>query len=321
MRVLVCEFVTGGGLRREALSPSLAAEGALMRDTLVGDLEDLPGIRVLTTHDDRLPPPLRGDSRPVAAGDDAGAIWAELAAGADLAWPIAPETDGAMEAVVARLRQRCRRVVASDEEALRIGASKQATAARFAAAGVPVVPCWQPGAIPPHAAGPLVVKPDDGAGSLGIRLCPSREDAAAAGPGMVVQPHVAGAAESLTLLCQSGRAEVLGINRQHVTLADGRFGFHGVTVGIRPPGEVEAGLAQAILAALPGLHGLVGVDYLATPDGPVVVEVNPRLTTSYAGLRRSLGINPLAFVADLVRDGVVPKLPHLPPPVPVEVLV
>ncbi|MCB4768887.1 ATP-grasp domain-containing protein [Ancylobacter sp. Lp-2] len=320
MQVLVCEFVTGGGLRGEALSPSLAAEGALMRDALVGDLEDLPGIRVITTHDDRLPPPPRGDSRPLAAGDDAVAVWADLAVGADVVWPIAPETGGAMEAVTAKLRRHSRCVLAPDAETLRLCAGKYATAVRLAAASIAVVPSWRPVEVPPEASGLLVVKPDDGAGSLDIRLCP-REDAVAAGIDMVVQPYVAGAAESLTLLCQSGRAHVLSVNRQHVECADGRLGFHGVTVGIRPPGAVEAGLAQAILDALPGLHGLVGVDYLATLAGPVVVEVNPRLTTSYAGLRRALGVNVLAFVADLMRDGAVPELPRLPPPVPVEVLV
>ncbi|GLK84888.1 ATP-grasp domain-containing protein [Ancylobacter defluvii] len=320
MLVLVCEFVTGGGLRGEALSPSLATEGALMRDTLVGDLEDLPGVRVITTHDDRLPPPARGDSRPIAADEDARTIWDELAAAADAAWPVAPETGGVMEAMVARLRQHNRRVLASDAETLRLCASKYATAARLAAAGIAVVPSWRPSGIPPDMAAPLVVKPDDGAGSLDIRLC-SRAEVAAAGPEAVVQPYVEGAAESLTLLCQGGRAHVLGINRQHVEIVEGRFGFHGVTVGIRPPAARETGMAQAIHTALPGLHGLVGVDYLATPAGPVVVEVNPRLTTSYAGLRRALGVNVLAFVADLIRDGAVPELPHLPLPTPVEVLV
>lgn len=42
--------------------------------------------------------------------------------------------------------------------------------------------------------------------------------------------------------------------------------------------------------AIPGLEGLFGIDILLTAEGPVVVEVNPRLTTAYAGLRRALGI-------------------------------
>ena len=48
-------------------------------------------------------------------------------------------------------------------------------------------------------------------------------------------------------------------------------------------------LAQGIVAAIPGLGGYFGVDLILTGDGPSVVDVNPRLTTSYAGLRAGLG--------------------------------
>ncbi|MEZ5950145.1 MAG: ATP-grasp domain-containing protein [Planctomycetaceae bacterium] len=43
-----------------------------------------------------------------------------------------------------------------------------------------------------------------------------------------------------------------------------------------------------ILAAIPGLKGYIGIDLLVDPLGqapPVVLEVNPRLTTSYLGYR------------------------------------
>ena len=320
MLVLVCEFVTGGGMRREELSLSLATEGALMRDALIGGLEDLPGVRVVTTYDDRLPAPPRGESRPIGLADDVMSVWSDFAARADRAWPIAPESDGMLGAVALRLRENGRRVIAPDAETLGICGRKSLTAARLAAAGVPTVPVWHPAAMPSDATGPFVVKPDDGAGCFDTRLC-CRDEARAAAPDMIVQPYVEGRAESLTLLYQGGHAHVLSVNRQHVAITSGRFGFHGVTVGARPPANSDARLAQAIIKALPGLHGIVGVDYLATSDGSVVLEINPRLTTSYAGLRQALGINVLAFVSDLMRDGVVPAMPHLPPPTPVEVLV
>ena len=34
-----------------------------------------------------------------------------------------------------------------------------------------------------------------------------------------------------------------------------------------------------------------------------MLEVNPRLTTSYAGLRAALNVNPAALVLDLLGDG------------------
>jgi predicted ATP-grasp superfamily ATP-dependent carboligase len=40
-----------------------------------------------------------------------------------------------------------------------------------------------------------------------------------------------------------------------------------------------------------------------------VLEVNPRLTTSYAGLRESIGANPAAWVLGMLDD-------HVPLPAP-----
>ena len=55
MRVLVCEFVTGGGLAGAVLPASLAREGDMMLQSLVKDLADLPDITVVVTRDGRLP--------------------------------------------------------------------------------------------------------------------------------------------------------------------------------------------------------------------------------------------------------------------------
>jgi predicted ATP-grasp superfamily ATP-dependent carboligase len=46
------------------------------------------------------------------------------------------------------------------------------------------------------------------------------------------------------------------------------------------------------------LWGYVGVDLVLADAGPIVLEINPRLTTSYCGLRDALGINPAALVLD-----------------------
>jgi len=60
-------------------------------------------------------------------------------------------------------------------------------------------------------------------------------------------------------------------------------------------------IASAVAAAIPGLWGYVGVDLIEGPDGPVVLEINPRLTTSYAGLRDAVGVNPAGLVLDLLK--------------------
>jgi predicted ATP-grasp superfamily ATP-dependent carboligase len=93
---------------------------------------------------------------------------------------------------------------------------------------------------------------------------------------------------------------LLACNRQKVGLEHGAFRFDGVSVNaMADRGGRYAALAREIARALPGLWGYCGVDFIETDTGPIVIEVNPRLTTSYAGLRRAIGINPAQLVLEL----------------------
>lgn len=314
------ETVTGGGLLGEALPDALIDEGALMRDALIGDLEDLPGIRVVTTHDPRLPPPPRGTSIPLREGDDPKLAWAKLAGESHCSWPIAPERGGELARLVEMLAASGTRVVGPDLETVKLCSSKRRTGEVLNAAGVRAVRSFPAGAAPADLAPPLVLKPDDGAGCTDTFLLDRLPADLAAREGFIVEPFIAGEAASLTLLCRAGRAHVLAANRQDIVRHGETLEFAGLEVGGLPITEELRALAERVHDALPGLSAIVGVDYVATRDGPVVIEVNPRLTTAYAGLHRSLGINPAAFVAELIREGTVPDLPQMPRAMPVEVV-
>jgi predicted ATP-grasp superfamily ATP-dependent carboligase len=62
-------------------------------------------------------------------------------------------------------------------------------------------------------------------------------------------------------------------------------------------------LVEQVMAAVPGLWGYAGIDFIMSADGPVVLEVNPRVTISHAGMRQSVGHNPARLVVELLRDG------------------
>ena len=60
------------------------------------------------------------------------------------------------------------------------------------------------------------------------------------------------------------------------------------------------GTAHHIAAAIPGLRGFVGVDFVLGVDGrATVLEVNPRLTSAYVGLSARLGRN---LAAEILAD-------------------
>ena len=57
---------------------------------------------------------------------------------------------------------------------------------------------------------------------------------------------------------------------------------------------------QDIINNFDGYYGFFGIDaILDKNDNIFLLEINPRLTTSYIGLRSSLGFNPAVFLEDI----------------------
>ncbi|WP_207460602.1 ATP-grasp domain-containing protein [Azospirillum sp. SYSU D00513] len=309
VRILVCEFVTGGGMAEEPFSADLFAEAEGMAAALVQDLTALDGVQVLLCRDARLGPMAGCESLTIGAGDPVEAVWAEGARRCDAVWPIGPETGGVLERMVALFAATGRPVLAPEPSALAVAASKWASSERLRAAGLPAVPTVRLGEEPPPAER-YVVKPDDGAGTVDTFILGSAELAAWTPPSdgaWAVQPLVEGDAASFSMLVGAdGRARLLACNRQRIRRLADRFESDGVTVGaLAERRDAWKPLAQRVADALPGLRGYVGVDLIDGPDGPVLLEVNPRLTASYIGLSAALGENVAGRVlADLLPDCV-----------------
>lgn len=317
LRIAVWEYVTSGGLMGSDVSPSLRAEAEMMVSQLVSDLATLPGISVSLA---AIPPfaPPQADIIAIRPDSDVAATWQEMIAGADIVWPIAPETGGALQEVAGIARRHCGRVLISDIETLAITSSKHRTAEHLRKHGVPAVPTYRPGAAPSSALHGWVIKPDDGAGADETY----RSNILPPGDGnQVVQPYVPGNALSLSLLARDGEAWLLSCNIQDVALDGDQFAYRGFEVGGAEDRRAALEpIAQAVAASLPGLWGYIGIDVIDAADGPLVLEINPRLTTSYAGLHKSLGINPAGLVLTLI-DQPISALRHPVRPHPVYIAV
>jgi predicted ATP-grasp superfamily ATP-dependent carboligase len=332
LRIFAWEYVTAGGWRDIAAARSLIAEGRMMLRALAGDLAAIPGVEVVVARDrdcELGPLPATVDT---VAPCELWHAYASQAARCDAVWPIAPETNGILEAATRLAAERP--VLNSRLDALALARSKHATTRHLAAHGIAVAPTVFLGESQPPTEHGWVIKPDDGAGAAETyrvseipatptlpltrgrgfhfadtdlpfakrgRSSPLEGERREGGGRTIVQPFLAGTPLSLSLLAQNGAAWLLACNRQHVTCADDAFAYRGSAVGgAEERRDVLEPLAARIAQAVPGLWGHVGVDLIDTAGGPVVLEINPRLTTSYVGLRDSIGLNPAALALDLL---------------------
>ncbi len=268
-----------------------------MLQALLRDLGALPELKLLTLRDDRLAR-LTGPVQClyVDHADVAEQAWLDAMAWADAVWPIAPESDGILHQLSVRILGSGRDLLGSRPGAVKLASSKLMTSHVLEQAGVPVVPgCQLADGLPPARQG-WVVKPDDGAGSEEIHYIPPTATLDSlvlpVGYDWVVQPYVEGFALSLSVLTDGTAVQVLSCNEQRIEKAHGRMHMMHVDVqSVHWRAEDFRQLAGRVCAAIPGLRGYLGIDLQMTAEGPVVIEVNPRLTTAYAGLSGRLGHN------------------------------
>ncbi|WP_041362714.1 ATP-grasp domain-containing protein [Methylovorus sp. MP688] len=307
MKILVCEYITGGGLYRTPLPPSLAKEGTMMRDALLADLLALVDLQIVLTCDTRVPCPY-AEVEVLWVNDDPWNIWEAAMQGVDAVWLIAPETEGILLRLTLMAEKLGKRVLGNPGSAIQIASSKSATLRLLSDAGLTVVPTLNKETLTAERFIPLVTKPDDGAGAeetYYFEDWPSYADWIKDHASHTIQAYVQGEAASLSMLCLHGRAWLLSCNRQDISLkqqgAYAGFAYAGsVLNGMAAYWQAFAELAQGVAQAMPDLAGYVGVDVIVTATGALhILEVNPRLTTSYVGLQAATGLNPARLIMDL----------------------
>ncbi len=319
LEVFVFEFVTGGGfLDVPQPPPSLLAEGRAMLRAVLEDFCRLPRVNVTVTSDHRFPlevPDCRVSE--VSTIPLCQRAFAGLAGRADWTVVIAPEFDGLLQQYAHSALAAGGRLLGPSPECIEIASDKQQTADRLRSAGVPVPEGvrLQPGAeLPDRFPYPAVLKRLDGAGSLDI--CGIADAAAAAVHGPVsmasrLERFVTGTPASVAVLCGPQGRQALVPCRQQIS-DDGRFLYQG---GITPLQGDFADRAQQLavdaIACLPGPMGYLGVDLVLGDEaaGDVVIEINPRLTTSYVGLRAVYPHNLAQAMWTVAEGGRVELLP------------
>jgi predicted ATP-grasp superfamily ATP-dependent carboligase len=223
-----------------------------------------------------------------------------VAQASDYTVVIAPELDDL-------LATRCQWVVESggnllgpSPAAVRLTADKLMLGRYLHKCGVPTPACqsYADGAALESIYFPAVLKPRFGAGSLATFLvrnhteltaCTAIAKAELPAAETILQPLVPGLPASVAFLVGPRQMIPLLPAAQHLS-TDGRYRYLGGGLPLPPELAGRAvTMAHRAVAAISDLRGYVGVDLVLGADlgggNDYVIEINPRLTTSYVGLR------------------------------------
>jgi predicted ATP-grasp superfamily ATP-dependent carboligase len=202
------------------------------------------------------------------------------------------------------------RLLGGSQEAIEIASDKHRTAEHLRATGLPVPHGRVLAAnerLPADFRFPAVLKPIDGAGSLDVQLVTSADQPLTRRGVMRLEEFHPCVPASVAVLCGPREMAPLLPCGQHLS-GDGRFTYLGGSLPLEPAAADRAArLAVAAVRTLPEPLGYFGVD-LVLGDDPsgashVVIEINPRLTTSYVGLRAAARKNLAAGMMAIAEGG------------------
>lgn len=327
MRILIYEYVSGGGFLSSVIPADILSEGYGMLRCIISDLKRA-GHEVTTIIDSRIAafnPPLEAD-RIIAVSSIIRleeTLLEELRL-SDAAYIIAPESSGILERLVRKAESTGKLTLNCKAEAIKVASDKTSVYKKLKGVGLML-----PETITfrvdedirrvkrevKRLGFPLVFKPSSGVGCEGLSVVRHEGQVKKAVDKIrkesecktfIVQRMILGTPTSVSLLSTGEGIMPLALNRQLVILrtpSSKSIYRGGITQFNHPLRDRAFKDACVALKSISGLVGYVGVDMVLTSNGPTIMEINPRLTTSYIGLTRIVNFN----LAQALIDAVVER--------------
>ncbi|NLI93801.1 MAG: ATP-grasp domain-containing protein [Peptococcaceae bacterium] len=331
MKLFIFEYFASG--MKE--SHELKKAGYAMLDAVLRDFTRIPEINIMTIFDYSLKERVFQD--PLAPGleifwrkgrEDGQKLFEEILIRCEAVLIIAPETAGILAELTALAENRGKIVLGSCSKALNVTCHKAKLLSLMGKKGLPVprsdilqkpLASVAKAQILEMFSYPLVIKPVCGTGGEGVRLIQTGEQldkvveqlATMGEETFLVQEYIPGQAVSVSLFVLEGKVLPLSLNRQILKDED-ELGFRGITVPYEHSLDQDIiKIASAACEQVEGLKGFIGVDLVAGPEGPVLIEINSRITLAYVALREVVSRNLAGDLLNLCVENRVPPKPEI----------
>ncbi|HSV49855.1 MAG TPA: ATP-grasp domain-containing protein, partial [Candidatus Acidoferrales bacterium] len=309
MKITVYEYVSGGGFAGQPIPPGVLAEGYAMLRGIVADFK-AEGHEVVVLLDQRIAKfklPLAADKIiKISDSNQPEQILTDNATTNEAVYIIAPETDQTLKKLVKAIEATgkiCLNCTSSSIAAV----SNKARLYEFMQNNDYTTPKTLTlnteqsekninTQITENLTFPIILKPIDGTSGNAISKVKNPTEIEAAikkikkyskTPQFITQEYITGLSASVSVISNGQKAIAISLNKQQITLAspEAESSYIGGCVPLEHLQKQKAfALAERLVEAFSGLQGYVGVDVILGEDKPYIVDVNPRLTTSYVGL-------------------------------------
>ncbi len=331
MNLLIYEHFSAGGFRKEESASSVLSEGFAMLRTAIKEAKNA-GHSVTTILDGQIAefnPPLDADRRITSASLlDAEDSLFEIAGDCDATYIIAPATDDKLQILAQRMQQSKVTCLTSTARAIAEASNKALLHKKLSNLGLksPKTIAFAPTEDPNAAAEavnnqlgfPAILKPSKSDGCEALSIVENEQQTRNAiarfsnfeGHNFIAQEFVQGIAASVSLITNGKEAWPITLNQQNISLnSPSRDStYNGGTTPFNHKQTTSAfTAAKRVTESIDGLQGYIGVDVVLTRKEPIIIEINPRLTTSYIGISRISRMNLMQAIVDSILKRELPR--------------
>lgn len=288
-KVLIYEYFTGGGIINEELcSSSLLSEAKIIVNSVVNEYCKSQEYQVYYFLDSRLKLDNLGKSIEVKSSEKLYDI--KLLRTFDLILPILPEQNMELYSYSEFLAEQNIKTLISSPDTIKVLSDKYEFSSFCLKHNIPCIPSYLSSQINAIPYDTIIEKDRYGVGCSYVKKI-SKKDLIKRKK-MVYQPYIKGNHFSLCVYYEKQSFKLLTLNEQDIVLDNNNIKLRSLKVNVKNSHYLELyTILRNIYKFLPGLYAYVGVDIIMTRDKILVVEINPRLTTSFTGISSTLGIN------------------------------
>lgn len=298
MRIFVFEYTCAMGQCSGDFSRALSAEGLAMLGALSEDFARVPGVELTTLiHESCELESDRMRLNRIGSGQEA-AGFRTLVRDSAATLVIAPEFDNILFERCCWVEELGGRLLSPSSESVKLTGDKFLLERHLRCHGIPTTTSRILGSDENYTGieYPAVLKPRHGAGSLAtfvvrtdaeLSSLASQARSAVPHDELLLQRFLEGQPASVSFLIGPRQCIPLVPATQRLT-EDGRLHYLGGSLPLAADLSDRAiALSRRAVQSVVGLRGYVGVDIILgkKPSEDRVIEINPRLTTSYVGLR------------------------------------
>ncbi|MFX1259295.1 MAG: ATP-grasp domain-containing protein [Promethearchaeota archaeon] len=324
-KIFIFEFVSGGGFSQVEIPISLFCEGYGMLRSIIADFKSL-NFEISTLLDYRgisYKNFLKADIiKRVKANEDYLIKFKEEVKKSEYCFIIAPEFSGILYNLTKIVKDNNKKILSEDLDGIKLGTSKLETYEFFKACKVNTPSTFLISKKKKNfnldsliqkfkqLNCPIIIKPEDGVGAENLfyfenekqitKFFKDSNERLDIKRNYILQEFIEGRDLSISLIGTSNNPIVLSINTQHLNIKN--INRESEYLGGSSPAENYEEIIEDLAKNLENLDlskfsSYYGIDFIRKANKSIYfIEINPRLTTSYIGIRNIIDYNPAELI-------------------------